>query len=190
MKNFYKLLLLIMMPVLFGCSSSNNIRYYSLDSDTYFIGAECGKNDNLLLVKRVKIPEYLNTKSIVYRVNEHEVIYTNQNRWVDDLEYLVNVSLVKNLRSNLKSWCIMPHSEVIENKKSGELQISLNNFEVIKSSIAVVDYDYRFNFNNEQLIGTIHVEENLSNNDYEAVVAALNKAWQKSVKDMLGRIMK
>ena len=42
MKNFYKLLLLIMMPVLFGCSSSNNIRYYSLDSDTYFIGAECG----------------------------------------------------------------------------------------------------------------------------------------------------
>ena len=50
--------------------------------------------------------------------------------------------------------------------------------------VAVVDYDYRFNFNNEQLIGTIHVEENLSNNDYEAVVAALNKAWQKSVKDI------
>ena len=172
----------VVMTVLSGCSGTKDIRYYSLDSADYY--AKTGNiNNNVLFVKGVVVPEYLDSKSFVVRGSGHEVFYTNENKWIQELSVLLNDSLLKNLRNRTEKWFVINDKSL---KSNAELAVSINNFELNDKSVAVVDFDYKFNDENNNLkIGTVHHEEKMIGDGYDAMVSALNKAWQGAVDEMV-----
>ena len=175
----------VMMTVLSGCSETKDIRYYSLDSADYY--AKTGNiNNNVLFVKGVVVPEYLDSKSFVFRGRGHEIFYTNENKWIQDLSVLLNDSLLKNLRNRTEKWFVTNDKSI---KNNAELTVSINNFELNDKSIAVVDFDYKFIDGNKNLkIGTVHHEEKMTGDGYDAMVSALNTAWKSAVDEMVMHI--
>ena len=121
----------VMMTVLSGCSETKDIRYYSLDSADYY--AKTGNiNNNVLFVKGVVVPEYLDSKSFVFRGRGHEIFYTNENKWIQELSVLLNDSLLKNLRNRTEKWFVTNDKSI---KNNAELTVSINNFELNETMI-------------------------------------------------------
>ena len=175
----------VVITALTGCSETKDIKYYSLDSADYF--AKVGEfGNNVLFVKNVSVPEYLDSKSFVFRGKRHEVFYTNENKWVEELSVLLNNSLLKNLRNRTDRWFVTNESSM---KKQAELAVRINNFEINGSGTAIVDFDYKFDDGaGNAKIGTVHQEKSMNEDGYDAMVAALNGAWQSGIDEMVTRI--
>ncbi len=166
-----------------GCSSAAAIKYYSLDSSDYFTENSQAAGPRLH-VKEIAVPAYLNTNSFVMRVSGHEVVYTNENKWVDTLESLLNPSLLKNLKKNLPDTPVTRY-RCGTNEKCGELRLTVNNFEVTDRGFAVVDFEYSYvSPAGAEHTATVHREKKLERDGYESMVSSLNGAWQEGVAEM------
>lgn len=179
--------LIVMVSLTAGCSGTRDVKYYSLDSSDYF--SKVGEStDKILFVKSVNVPEYLDTKSFIFRVNQHEVIYTNDNKWVEDLSVILDNSLLKNLRNSTDAWFV---TNDVTGNSTAELSVKINNFEINSSSTAVVDFDYKFVLKGQNMkMGTIHQEKTLDDDGYDSMVAALNNAWQTGISEIVLQTLK
>lgn len=92
---------LLIMPNLFGCSSSNSsqqTKYYLFDANPKQIESTQAKlNKPQYQVSTVNLPLYLNSSSLVMKKDDMEIVIANYHRWADRLDSSITRALIDDL---------------------------------------------------------------------------------------------
>jgi uncharacterized lipoprotein YmbA len=149
-------------------------------TEEHFYNIVCDKNVskvNILddLILDFRMPSYLNSKSILFKKNENEMILTNNNKWIDTL----SVMLIESLSQELQ---ISNHCGKITCPK---LNINMHDFSGSFLGKSYVSYDWSLTYDSNYLCaGTIRMERDLVEKGYASLVNSLNKSWNASVDEM------
>ena len=124
------LLLVLCLVAFTGCSfSSNKVEYYLIDNKKDLSNAE--KFSIPLVINKLKMPSYLDSKSMVFKLENNEVIKTSNHRWVDLLSSILDKSMKEYLLFDSKPThypCILVYDEGMDDVIHG-MFIYLENFE-------------------------------------------------------------
>lgn len=189
-KFMYSIALGVLCTLMVGCSStdSNNVKYYSLDA-TITDDSLINQYDKELIIgiKQISLPQVLNTQSIVFYVSEHEIVQTENNKWISSLGDQINLSLTSQIKKHGIYSFIGKCSES-EVYNCAELAIFLRDFSANYNGQVMVAFDWQYMFAGKLYRGSVHTLEKINEEGYTAVVTALKKAWTKSVSDMINEI--
>lgn len=164
-----------------GCGTSQITDFYQLEeaANASLVGIEKG---SVIGIGPVSLPEYINRPQIVTRNSKHQFKVSEFNRWIEPLNDSISRLLVINLSNNLNSNQIywVPRSDrqypldlrvVID---IGRFDGQLGKDVVLEARWSIFDKDDKPALTRVSLI-----KEPVNGEDYNALVAAMNRALQK-----------
>ncbi len=174
MKYHYYLITIIMSVLILGCSTSHEIKYYSIDSLSA-LSVSDSKEPETIYLKRLSIPEFLDSTNLVYRKSKYEWIQTNNHKWISPLKDILKISLKKQFTNN---GYILLDVKCPSELNCGELSIQIKDFSGSFNSESTVDFDWIYSKDNKICYGNVAKVVNFKENSYESMIDALNEAWQ------------
>jgi uncharacterized protein len=187
-------LTVLFTPLLFavllfaGCSTTPNARFYTLSSDSTpeSLAASYDKASYSVAVGPVTVPDYVDQPQLVVRVSANEVRVEEFNRWAEPLESQIPRVIAANLERELVS------ARVITLNQSGGLDadfrvgVDVQRFDLVLGGAVTVGVDWtvrRFG-GGEFKDGQSGVREPTGSDSYEALVAALSRAFERVSRDI------
>ncbi|MDD7381890.1 MAG: ABC-type transport auxiliary lipoprotein family protein [Bacillales bacterium] len=173
------LLLVLCLVAFTGCSfSSNKVEYYLIDNKKDLSNAE--KFSIPLVINKLKMPSYLDSKSMVFKLENNEVIKTSNHRWVD----LLSSILDKSMKEYLLFDSSILKAQICKND-CYSLNVAVNDFSNNYKGFVDVSLIYDVSNNSKNICnGRVIKLVSYKNNDYKDMVNSFNIAWQDSLDQM------
>ena len=187
----------LLVVLLAGCASSPPSSFYQLSpfqkSDSITSDAS-RKQDLIIAIGPVRIPDYLDRPQIVTRTGENELTLSEFHRWAGSLES----DVVRVLAENLSELLAGDHFHIVRWTPYQESQLSasygvevlMERFEgtrgesvLLKAHWAISAHGKNVLLRRESLIN-----EQVQGDSYDAVVAAMSRALERLSQDITGGI--
>ncbi len=184
-----KLAAALTLAFLAGCSSSADSIYHYYDLDGFTQQVQDTGSGNPVRVNDVKLPDYLDTQSILFQTGPNEVTQTNRNKWIANLGSILTNSLVLRLRKNLPQYSFGENICSQGRDDCPALDMNIRDFRGIYDGTVHTEFDWQIMKGRDLIChGSISRSENQDGDGYDSLVEALNKAWKSSLDDLSGNI--
>ncbi len=176
MKPFYGVLVLLAL-LLTGCSTSKvPTHLYVLPLEKSNLTVSVNSQLPIVMVKEVVLPEYLNDRSLVYRVSDSQIVQAKKHLWADKISSQITQKIISGLQTKLSGF--RPTSYKISDKHSAyaEISIQLNLFNGSFEGVAEVSGTLEVKYLSERpaVIEPFSFSIPLDTDGYPALVGALS----------------
>lgn len=175
--------LLVCISLIVSCTSTPlNMRYYSLHTANKIEPLVNTPELIHIVIEPIKIAGYLQQASLVMQINSHELYYSPQDVWAEELSNTFYKALLQDLNSS-QQYNFIGRFSPIKNKANINISIELEHFHSTHSSIVVSSGQYTVlnNSDNKQNINItsfskpFYFELGLTDNGYLHSVTQLRK---------------
>lgn len=184
-----KWLPVILAGLVSACSSSNDGNtWYQLPAapQTYRVDSTA-RNDHLLWVEQVAIPDYLAGNGVVYQTTDVQYVIASNNLWASPLDQQLRNTLVANLSNALPGW-------VVSSQPLGSAQDTLNvnvtGFHGRYDGRVIVSGEWLLNRKSALTKRPFHIELKQNEDGYDAMVKQLAVAWQQEAQAIAGELQR
>ncbi|HMS83857.1 MAG TPA: PqiC family protein [Nitrospira sp.] len=162
-----------------GCASSVTINHYMLSShvardrggiqpDTFAPSIGLGP---------LTLPDMVDRPQLVLRTSEHRVVLAETHRWAGPLKTEIARVLAENLAHLLGSRSILSYPQRGAERADVRLSVDVQRFESILGKTATIDAIWTVQWTDgKQRTDRTHVQETVSDESYDALVAAHSRA--------------
>lgn len=180
---------LVICLILSGCVSNQLLtetHFYTIDNPQSKGTAIFKIKHNNIVVSDIKMPNYMDSQSIIFKKNGNEIVKTSKNRWIDSLSELLNDSIKKNFTVNSSS---TSNISVCERKSCYKLLIELHDFSGNDLGESRINYDWKlYNDKSLKCSGNLDKKSNILSDGYESLVNSLNRDWYQSLSELATKI--
>jgi uncharacterized lipoprotein YmbA len=187
----------LLVVILAGCAGSPSSKFYQLNpsQNRTSITPDASPKQNLVIaIGPVRIPDYLDRPQIVTRAGKNELKLSEFDRWAGSLESDVTRVLVEDISSLLPAdrFSVVRWIPYLEGQvpASYRVEVLVDRFEgtlsdsvLLKAQWSVFAHNRNLLLKRESLI-----REQISGGSYEALVASMSSALEKLSRDIVGGI--
>lgn len=183
-----KVLIAISLTLLTGCSQSLNssIEYYQFEQAIKPIQRNSIDTSTQLRINTVTLRGALNNRGIAMKIDNNQINAANYHLWSEAPDQMLTASSHQTLFTALDDWMVVKGLPVITDKDQQsyyELEYELHHFYGDKqgnADIAGLWRLYYTSFEQGRSLQAVHYFSELTplvENDYEGLVASLEKTW-------------
>ncbi|WP_437889400.1 membrane integrity-associated transporter subunit PqiC [Phytobacter sp. V91] len=180
----------LLAVLLTACSAGgDNKSYYQLPSPQQSTARPAEmREQRLLWVEQVNVPDYLAGNGVVYQTSEVKYVIAANNLWASPLDQQLRTTLVTNLSNQLPGW-------VVASQPLGSVQDTLNvtitGFHGRYDGRVIVSGEWLLNHRGQLSRRPFHIEMKQQQDGYDEMVKVLALAWQQeaaSIADEIKRL--
>ncbi|MFT2092956.1 membrane integrity-associated transporter subunit PqiC [Paraglaciecola sp. 2405UD69-4] len=178
MKRFINLVTLVLLT---SCTSAPlSVNYYLLHTPTP-IASEAISKKTQIYFSSLSIADYLHQKSLVIQISQHELHFSRQDLWAEDLKQSFYKALKHdlNLSSGNQYGSTSPFSE-----NELILKVNLEHFNITNEASVISSGTYRIQDNNKWLDKPFYVSAPLLKNGYPHAVTQLRSTIETLAKQI------
>ncbi|HUM12653.1 MAG TPA: PqiC family protein [Myxococcaceae bacterium] len=178
------LLACAMSLALAGCfGTSRPSRFYTLEPVQVRDGPGGTATEATLAVGPVELPDYVDRPQIVTRSGTNELVISEFERWGGSLDKQVSGSLVATLRDRLASRqiAVVPWRSAVLSSTPYRVAVSVSRFDGVPGHLVVLQARWELctqsgGKEESLVVKEASVTEQIDGSDYEALVAAMQRA--------------
>ena len=169
----------VLSVLIAGCGASPPIQYYMLNS-----GVVTGKErphlaPNLSVgLGPITLPEIIDRPQLVVRTNTNRVVVADTHRWAGLLKNEIPRVITENLSRILGSTNIRYYPQHGSDTAETRIHVNIQRFESVLGKTATIDAIWTIQRagSTGRQIDSVHVQESVPDESYDAVVAAYGRA--------------